>query len=58
MILQVTDILKEGENGYAINLAQKNDLSEKLSKILENWDYFSKNALKTFENHIKISENL
>ena len=45
------DILKEGENGYIINLGQKNDLSEKLSVILNNWDYFSKNALETFENN-------
>ena len=44
------DILKEGENGLIINLNKKNDFSEKLTEIIDNWDVFSKNALRTFEN--------
>ena len=44
------DILKEGKNGLLINLNKKNDFSEKLSEIIDNWDFFSRNALRTFEN--------
>ncbi len=44
------DILQEGKNGLIINLKEKNDFSEKLSEIIDNWDVFSKNALRTFEN--------
>ena len=44
------DIIKEGKNGLLVNLNKENDFSEKLSKILDNWDFYSKNALKTFEN--------
>ena len=45
------DILKEGENGLIINLNKENDFSQKLSKILEKWDYFSESAFRTFENN-------
>ena len=43
------DILFNGQNGYNVDLLHKNDLSKKISKILENWNYFSQNALRTFE---------
>ena len=44
------DILKDGKNGLIIDLNKKNDLSQKLSEIIDNWDVFSKNALSTFEH--------
>ena len=34
------DILKEGKNGLIINLNKKNDFSEKLTEIIDNWDVF------------------
>ena len=60
------DILFDGENGFSVNLLKKNDLSKKLSKILKDWNYFSQNALKTFEEkyskknitqHFKVYKN-
>ena len=44
------DILKKGKNGLLINFNKKNNFSEKLSEILDNWDFYSRNALKTFEH--------
>ena len=44
------DILKEGKNGLLIDLNKQNDFSEKLSEIIDNWDFYSRNALRTFEN--------
>ena len=40
------DIIKEGKNGLLVNLNKENDFSEKLSKILDNWDFYSRNALR------------
>ena len=60
------DILFDGKNGFKVDLLKKNDLSQKLSEILKNWNYFSQNALRTFEtkyskknisNHYKIYED-
>jgi len=43
------DILEHGKNGFKVDLMKKNDLSEKLTSVLNNWNYYSRNALKTFE---------
>ena len=43
------DILKQGENGLTVDLTKKNDLYKKLFLILKDWEYFSNNALNTFE---------
>ena len=60
------DVISNGKNGFFVELTKKHDLSKKLSCILENWNYFSMNALKTFEksysnenisNHYKIYEH-
>ena len=42
------DIIVNGKNGFIVDLIKKNDLSKTISKIIENWDFFSVNALNTF----------
>ena len=42
------DIIVNGKNGFIIDLIKKNDLLKTISKIIENWDFFSVNALNTF----------
>ena len=42
------DIVVNGKNGFIVDLIKKNDLSKTISKIIENWDFFSVNALNTF----------
>ena len=42
------DIIVNGKNGFIVDLTKKNDLSKTISKILKNWDFFSVNALNTF----------
>tara|TARA_B100000900_G_scaffold334798_1_gene296175 strand:+ start:1228 stop:2325 length:1098 start_codon:yes stop_codon:yes gene_type:complete len=42
------DIIVNGKNGFIVDFAKKNDLSKTISKIIKNWDFFSVNALKTF----------
>ena len=42
------DIIVHGKNGFIIDLNKRNDLSKTISKIIENWDFFSVNALNTF----------
>ena len=42
------DIIVNGKNGFIVDLVKKNDLSKTISKIIENWDFFSVNALNTF----------
>ena len=42
------DIIVNGKNGFIVDLTKPNDLSKSISKIIENWDFFSVNALNTF----------
>tara|TARA_B100002019_G_scaffold268269_1_gene260049 strand:- start:542 stop:1639 length:1098 start_codon:yes stop_codon:yes gene_type:complete len=42
------DIIVNGKNGFIVDLTKKNDLSKTISKIIKNWDFFSVNALNTF----------
>ncbi len=42
------DIIVNGKNGFIVDLIKKSDLSKTISKIIENWDFFSVNALNTF----------
>ena len=45
------DIIEYGKNGLNIDLMKENDLSNKLDTILEDWKYFSLNALDSFEEN-------
>ena len=49
------DIIEPGKNGFFVDLMKKNDLSKTISKVIRNWDFFSANALHTFNE--KYSEN-
>ena len=42
------DIIVNGKNGFIVDLTKKNDLYKKISKIIRNWDFFSIDALNTF----------
>lgn len=42
------DIIEPNKNGFFVDLTKKNDLSKTISKIIKNWDFFSSNALNTF----------
>ena len=42
------DIIVNGKNGFIVDLTKKTDLSKTISKIIKNWDFFSVNALNTF----------
>jgi len=61
-----SDIIDEEVNGLFFNLDDNLSLLSAIEKILENWDYFSKNALNSFkqkystesiENHFNIVKN-
>ncbi len=43
------DIVKDKYNGLFIRLEDHNSFRNSLNEILNNWDYFSKNALSTFK---------
>ena len=49
------DIIDPGKNGFFVDLMKKNDLSKTISRIIKDWDFFSANALHTFNE--KYSEN-
>jgi len=46
-----SDVIQSGKNGLNINLMKRYDLSKKLDVILKNWEYFSLNALDSFEKN-------
>ena len=45
------DIIKNGENGFFIDFNKKDELTEKINIILNDWNNFSKNALKDFKDN-------
>jgi len=45
------DIIKNGKNGFFIDFNKKNELTEKINIILNNWDNFSENAQKDFKDN-------
>lgn len=45
------DILENGINGEFFNLNEASSLHNSINKILHDWDFYSRNALKKFENN-------
>ena len=49
------DIIEPGKNGFFVDLMKENDLSKTISRIIKDWDFYSTNALHTFNE--KYSED-
>ncbi len=48
------DIVKEGKNGFFIDFNKSDELTKKINDILNDWDKFSKNALKDFKDNYSL----
>jgi glycosyltransferase involved in cell wall biosynthesis len=53
----ITDIIKEGENGYFYKPEQPGEMVEKIGVILNDWNAYSQNARKSFEEMYSIQNS-
>ncbi|WP_309641419.1 glycosyltransferase family 4 protein [Flavobacterium sp.] len=53
----IKEILRNGENGYFFDPSAKSDLLKKITLILNNWDFHSKNAKMCFDENFSIESS-
>lgn len=52
------DILKEGFNGEYFDHKNEHSLCESISKVIENWEQYSENSLRTFKNYYSMDSKI
>jgi len=53
----IKEILSDGENGYFFKPSDKSDLLEKITLVLNDWEFFSKNARVCFDKNFSLGSN-